>query len=359
MLQTLSLRRLALLALWFVSFALGPASSTALAFQGEGEEVAREEPIIQDVEPAEPEPENGVVGASEALSNAAQQAMDNPVGFVEDWVNKGKDWATDKGPGILGKLALFLVIIMVSRIAGRIASNILGRTMRSQRVNAPSMLTDFAVGMARKVVGFIGILFAMVSVGIDIGPFLAAFGVVGFVVGFALQDTMSNFASGVMLLLYRPFDLGNVVEVSGVKGSVESMSIVSTTLKTPDNQTIVVPNSSVWGNTITNITSNPTRRVDLSVGISYDDDIELAEKVLDKILADHELVLQDPEPVAKLNELGDSSVNFVVRAWVKTGDWGSVRWDLLRSFKVEFDKAGLNMPYPQQDVHLHGLEKGA
>lgn len=349
----LSPRRLALLLLWFVPLAIGPASSNALAFQDEG----TEEVAPQEAEPAEPG--SGIAAASGEMADAAKQVMDDPMGFAGKWVAKGKGWAVNKGPGILGKLMLFLVIIMASRVAGRIASKILGRTMSSKRVNAPSMLTDFAVGMVRKVVGFVGLLFAMVSIGIDIGPFLAAFGVVGFVVGFALQDTMSNFASGVMLLLYRPFDLGQVVEVSGVKGSVESMSIVSTTLKTPDNQTIVVPNSSVWGNTITNITANPTRRVDLSVGISYDDDIELAEKVLGKILADHELVLSDPEPLAKLNELGDSSVNFVVRAWVKTGDWGSVRWDLLRSFKVEFDKAGLNMPYPQQDVHLHGLQKQA
>jgi len=193
---------------------------------------------------------------------------------------------------------------------------------------------------------------------VDVAPLLAGVGVVGFVLGFALQDTLANFAAGFMILLNRPYDVGNVVTAAGVTGSVESMSLVSTTLKTPDNQRIIVPNGSIWGGVIQNVTSQETRRVDLIFGCGYEDDISKAQAVLEDIVSSHELVLKDPAPVIRLHELADSSVNFIVRPWTKTSDYWAVYWDLTRTVKERFDSEGLSIPYPQQDVHMHQVAEG-
>jgi small conductance mechanosensitive channel len=193
---------------------------------------------------------------------------------------------------------------------------------------------------------------------VDVAPLLAGVGVVGFVLGFALQDTLANFAAGFMILLNRPYDVGNVVTAAGVTGSVESMSLVSTTLKTPDNQRIIVPNGSIWGGVIQNVTSQETRRVDLIFGCGYEDDIGKAQAVLEDIVSSHELVLKDPAPVIRLHELADSSVNFIVRPWTKTSDYWAVYWDLTRTVKERFDSEGLSIPYPQQDVHMHQVAEG-
>jgi len=202
---------------------------------------------------------------------------------------------------------------------------------------------------------FVGFVLALSFLEVDIGPFLAAMGAAGFIIGFALQGTLSNFASGVMILLYQPFDLGDVVTVAGVTGSVESMTLVSTTVKTFDNQVLIVPNSKIWGEVITNITGSETRRVDLVFGIGYGDDIGKAEGVLKEILSKHELVLAEPEPLVNLAELADSSVNFNVRPWVKTSDYWTVFWDVTRQVKERFDAEGISIPFPQRDVHVHQI----
>jgi len=190
---------------------------------------------------------------------------------------------------------------------------------------------------------------------VNIGPLLAGIGVVGFVVGFALQDTLSNFAAGFMILLYRPYDVGDFVTAGGVTGTVQSMSLVSTTFKTGDNQRIIVPNGSIWGGTIQNVTANDTRRVDMVFGIGYNDDVDQAQKVLEEIVNGHELILKDPEAVIRVHELADSSVNFVVRPWTNTSDYWAVYWDVTLQVKKRFDAAGISIPYPQQDVHMHQL----
>jgi small conductance mechanosensitive channel len=188
---------------------------------------------------------------------------------------------------------------------------------------------------------------------VEIGPFLAAIGVIGFVVGFALQDTLSNFASGVMLLVYRPYDIGDVVNAAGVLGKVDAMTLVSTTLKTFDNQDVIVPNSSIWGGIITNITANDIRRVDMTFGIGYGDDIDKAQGILEDIIKKHPLVLKEPEFVIKLHELADSSVNFIVRPWTKGADYWAVYWDVTKSVKERFDAEGVSIPFPPRDVHMY------
>ena len=170
---------------------------------------------------------------------------------------------------------------------------------------------------------------------------------------FALQDTLSKFASGLMIMFYKPFDVDDIVDVSGVVGKVKSMTLVTTTIMTPENRLMVVPNNSIWGNIITNVTGSRMGRVDLVFGIGYKADIDKAQHVLEDILANHPLVLHEPEPRVRLHELADSSVNFICRPWVKTDDYWTVYWEVTRNVKESFDKEGISIPFPQRDLHVY------
>ncbi len=264
------------------------------------------------------------------------------------------EWLKNPNGGLLWlkNIVLFLGTLFVFKIIASMLAKITRKAV-DKLGKGSALLRDFFVNTVRRVTFFIGFVFALTWLGVDIGPFLAAIGVIGFVVGFALQETLSNFASGVMILIYRPFDVGDAVSVAGVAGGVESMNLVSTTIKSWDNQRVVVPNGKIWGDVITNITGNDTRRVDMVFGIGYDDDIAKAEGILKEIIANTDLVLANPEPVIKVNELADSSVNFIVRPWAKTSDYWAVYWDVTRAVKERFDAESVSIPYPQQDVHMH------
>jgi small conductance mechanosensitive channel len=199
----------------------------------------------------------------------------------------------------------------------------------------------------------IGIVMALAALEVSIGPLLAALGAAGFILAFALQDSLSNFASGLMILFFRPFDTGDVVDAGGVSGTVQSLNLVSTTIKTFDNKTMIVPNNKIWGDIITNASGVTERRVDMEFGIGYDDDMDRAQAILEQIVAAHPKVLKEPAPTIKLSALGESSVNFIVRPWVKTADYWAVFWDITREVKRRFDAEDIGIPYPQQDVHLH------
>ena len=199
----------------------------------------------------------------------------------------------------------------------------------------------------------LGLVVALNQVGIELAPLLAGLGIAGLVIGFALQDTLSNFASGLMILIYRPFDVGSVIEAGGMTGQVDQMSLVSTIIVTGDNQEVILPNKQVWSGMIRNITQRDIRRVDMTFGIGYAEDIPHAEKVLADIVASHDKVLKDPEALIRVNELADSSVNFIVRPWAKTSDYWPVYWDLTREVKQRFDAEGISIPFPQHDVHLY------
>ena len=263
-------------------------------------------------------------------------------------------WLMSKEGGLrwAKNIAFFLVIILVSWIL----SNVIGKAVQRAVANIKStsaLLKDFIVNITRKAVFIVGFVVALSMLEVNIGPLLAAIGAAGFIMGFALQGTLSNFAAGILILIYRPYDVGDLVEVGGMLGKVDAMTIVSTTLRKPDNQKVVIPNNMIWGDIITNITGTSKRRVDLVFGIGYSDDIAKAQKVLEEILANHEAILKDPEPVVKVHELADSSVNFVVRPWVETENYWDVYWDVTRSVKERFDAEGVSIPFPQQDVHLH------
>lgn len=275
---------------------------------------------------------------------------------ASEWVDTVKNWFVDPEGGLkwAKNIILFLVVLFAARIIAGIAGSVVRRGLgAAKKLNISDILKDFFVGTTKKLVFFMGLVVALTFLGVDIGPFLAGIGVLGFVVGFALQDTLGNFAAGLMILLYRPYDLGNVVNAAGVTGKVHAMSLVSTTLRTPDNQDIIVPNGSIWGGVITNVTVNETRRVDMTFGIGYGDDIAKAQKVLEEVVAAHAAVLKDPAPTIKVHELADSSVNFVCRPWCKTSDYWDVYFDLTRTVKERFDQEGISIPFPQQDVHMH------
>jgi small conductance mechanosensitive channel len=259
----------------------------------------------------------------------------------------------EDGPALFFKMLLFFIIIFVFHKIAGIVQKIIEPGLEKSQLRLSELLRRMIVSIAGNIVIALGILIAFSQVGISLGPLLAGLGVVGFVVGFALQDSLANFASGLMILVYSPFDVGDLIDAGGVYGKVSQMSLVNTTIMTVDNQTIVVPNNKIWGDVIKNVTAQNIRRVDLEFGISYSDDILKTERVLKKIVDEHDKVLSDPEPMIKLHELGDSSVNFVVRPWVNTADYWDVYWDITRTVKIRFDEEGISIPFPQRDVHLY------
>jgi small conductance mechanosensitive channel len=264
-----------------------------------------------------------------------------------------KESVKGNAPDVFFRLLLFIGMLFVFRILARITRRVVRSASERSSLDLSDLLKDMLVSTSGGIVMAVGILMALSQVGISLAPMLAGLGVAGFIVGFALQDSLGNFAAGAMILIYRPFDVDDFVEVTGASGLVRKMNLVSTTITTFDNQTLVVPNSKIWGDVIKNVTAQNQRRVDLEFGIGYDDDVEHAERVLTEIVVANEKVLKDPEPTIKLHTLGDSSVNFVVRPWVNTDDYWDVYWDIMREVKLRFDREGISIPFPQRDVHLY------
>jgi small conductance mechanosensitive channel len=262
----------------------------------------------------------------------------------------------DQAPDLLFNLLVFILIILAFRVLSRLTRRAVIAACNRPGVDLSALLKAILASVCGGTVMVFGILVALSQIGITLGPMLAGLGVAGFVVGFALQDTLSNFAAGGMILIYRPYDVDDFVEVTGASGLVKKMNLVSTTITTFDNQTLVVPNSKIWGDVIKNVTAQKLRRVDLEFGIGYGDDIEKAERVLGDIVSKHDMVLKKPETMIKLHTLADSSVNFVVRPWVKTEDYWDVYWDLTREVKLRFDREGISIPFPQRDVHIYNEE---
>jgi small conductance mechanosensitive channel len=274
-------------------------------------------------------------------------------GLASDFFGGIQDWISDNGARIVFQLLVFLAILAIAWKLAKIAQIVTQRALRTTRVRLSQLLQDMIVSTARSIVLILGLLIGLSQLGVSLGPLLAGLGIAGFIVGFALQDSLSNFASGMLILIYRPFDVGDVVDVNGAFGTVRQMSLVNTTVMTYDNQTLIVPNNQIWQNVIKNLTNQTTRRVDMTFGISYGDDIEKAERVLREIVASNDRVLKDPEPLIHLHELGDSSVNFIVRPWVNTEDYWDTYWAITRAVKMRFDAEGISIPFPQRDVHLY------
>ena len=254
----------------------------------------------------------------------------------------GLRWAKHLGEFLAIVVGFWLLSIILGRLMGKVMSLSSG---------ASQILRKFVADSVRRIVFFIGLLLGLATLEIDITPLIAVIGAAGFVIAFALQNTLSNFASGLMIMAYKPFDIGDFLETPSVSGKVKSMTLVTTNMMTPDNKLLVVPNNELWGNVITNVTGSKERRVDLVFGIGYDDDIALAERVLAEVVSAHPMVLDEPEPVISVSELADSSVNLICRPWVKTPDYWTVRRELTRAVKERFDAEGITIPFPQREVH--------
>ena len=248
-------------------------------------------------------------------------------------------------------ISLFLAIVFVAMFLARIVGKAIERVMaRSNQTS--QLLGDFLVVTSRRLVLAIGIIIGLAALEVNIGPLLAVIGAAGFVIAFALQNSLGNFASGILIMVFKPFDVGDVVEIGGVLGKVKSMNLLSVLIHTPDNKAVIIPNNNIWSDSITNVTGTDSRRVDLIFGIGYGDDIEKAQGIMEQVVSEHPMVLKDPEPVIRVHELADSSVNFICRPWVKTEDYWDVFWDVTRSVKERFDQDGVSIPFPQQDIHV-------
>jgi small conductance mechanosensitive channel len=265
-----------------------------------------------------------------------------------------KGWLLSEEGGLrwAKNIALFFGILIAAWILSRILSGMVHRALKMTG-GVSQLLDDFLVRGVRWVVMIVGVIMALAALEVSIGPLLAVVGAAGFVIAFAMQDSLSNFASGLMILFFRPFDVGDVVDAGGVSGKVIAMNLVSTSIKTFDNKDMMVPNNKIWQDVITNATGVDTRRVDMEFGIGYEDDIDKAQAILEEIVAAHPKALKDPEPTIRMNTLADSSVNFICRPWAKTSDYWTVYWDLTKTVKQRFDEEGIGIPFPQRDVHLY------
>ena len=273
---------------------------------------------------------------------------------VESFLSNLRGWIFSRDGGIHWGIAL-LQFVGIMVVAFFLAAGVARLTERALEKGAhlSGLLRNFIKTWIRRVIIFLGLIVALGTVGVNVGAAFALIGGGAFILGFALQDTLGNLANGLMLLINRPFDVGDAVEVGGVSGSVDSVSLVNTTIRTWDNKKVLVPNKQVWGQTITNITGMPTRRVDMVFGIGYDDDVDKAMEILRQVVTEHELTLEQPAPQVELHELGDSSVNLICRPWAKTSDYWRLHWDVTKRVKKEFDAAGISIPFPQRDVHVY------
>ncbi|MCG6966362.1 MAG: mechanosensitive ion channel [Chromatiaceae bacterium] len=256
----------------------------------------------------------------------------------------------------LFNISSFVGILVAAWFAAKLVSRMMQKALG--RLSLPALPADFLIRSTRWLVMLVGVIWALSALEVSVAPLLAMVGAASFIIAFAMQDSLSNFASGLMILFFRPFDMRDVVDAGGVSGTVSSMNLVSTTIRTFDNKLMVVPNSKIWSDVITNATNVTERRVDMEFGIGYDDDIDQALSILEEIVAGHPKVLKLPAPLIKLSALADSSVNFICRPWARPADYWDVYWDVTKEVKKRFDAAGIGIPFPQRDVHLY-LEPGA
>ena len=272
---------------------------------------------------------------------------------MEEYLNTERinaliDMAIPIGINILVAIAVFVIGKWIARKITDIIVVLLNKVKGMDET-----LVRFLENIIYYILMMVVVLTALSKLGVETTSFFAILGAAGLAIGLALKDSLGNFASGVMLIMFKPFKLGDFVTVAGVSGTVKEISIFSSVIITGDNQKMIVPNGAITSGTIVNVNANPTRRVDLLVGIGYDDDIKKTKDVLTNILESDDRIIHNKGLTVAVSELADSSVNFVVRAWVNTPDYWAVKFDLTEQVKLRFDKEGISIPYPQQDVHHH------
>ena len=251
------------------------------------------------------------------------------------------------------------VIAIAIIVIGRIVVKLLVKLVRkiAVRADADPILVNFAASMANIVFMLFVFIAALDQLGVNTTSLVALVGAAGLAIGLALKDSLQNFAAGVMMIIFRPFKLGDFIEAGGVVGVVEKVNIFSTTMKTGDNREIIIPNGQIYAGAITNYSARETRRIDMVFGIGYDDDMLGAKQIMEDIVNNHELILKDPAPAVAVAELADSSVNFNVRPWVNSADYWAVRSEIIETIKLAFDDNGISIPYPQMDVHTYSTVK--
>jgi small conductance mechanosensitive channel len=270
------------------------------------------------------------------MSEDASGILDTIVTFI-----------TTYGLDVVGAIVILVVGLIAARIVGRVTYKVLGRTKR-----VDPLVRGFLANMAKYLVTIVVVIAVLSNLGVEIASLVAVIGAIGLAIGFALQGVLGNIAAGVMLLIFRPFKVGDFVETAGQSGTVKELTLTTVELATVDNVQVILPNGQVWGSAIKNYSYHETRRVDLAVGIGYEDDIDGAHSaIMDEINADSR-ALKDPEPQIAVVELGDNAVQLTVRVWCQSGDYWPLRFDLLKRLKERLDTDGISIPYPQRTVHL-------
>ena len=271
-----------------------------------------------------------------------------------DW-NEVLELVQTKGVDFAINLVIAIAIFYVGKMV--IGAVVRGLRKVMQRQEVDKTLETFVCNVVRIALLVVVIIAAIGQLGVETTSFIAIFGAAGLAVGLALQGSLSNFAAGVLIVLFRPYRVGDYVEAAGVGGTIEQVQILTTILRTPDNKQIIVPNSQIMDSIITNYSAKDTRRVDMVVGVGYDDNLDKVRKTLEELVGAEERILDDPACTIAVSELADSSVNFVLRPWVKSEDYWGVKFDLTEAIKKRFDKEGISIPFPQQDVHLHTVKE--
>lgn len=248
-------------------------------------------------------------------------------------------------------IAMALVIYVIGRFIVNILVSAFGQVMAKSKYD--EMLINFLKSIVKAILMLFVIIASLNQLGINTTSLAAILAAAGLAIGLSLQSSLQNFAAGVMLLVFRPFKKGDFIDAGGVAGSVKSIGVFSTVMNTPDNKEIIIPNGNIYGGNIINFSAKDTRRVDMKFGIGYGDDLLLAKKLLEEMVAADERILAEPAPQIAVAELGDSSVNFVVRPWVNSSDYWGVMFDFTEAVKLRFDAEGISIPFPQMDVHLH------
>ncbi len=269
---------------------------------------------------------------------------------LTEWLTNNSDLLIQYAVNIVSAVVILIIGNWVVKSISRSVANILTKKDMDKAV------VDFVSAMVRYILFVIVLIAALSRVGVQTASVVAVIGAAGLAIGLALQGSLANFAAGVLIVAFRPFKTGDYVEIAGVAGSVESIQIFQTVLTTPDNKMIVVPNGGVIGGAIVNYSRHATRRVDHVIGVSYGSDLKKTKEVIKNVLAADERILKTPEPTIGVVALADSSVNFVVRPWVKTADYWDVYFDSLQAIKEELDKEGIEIPFPQMDVHLNKVD---
>jgi len=255
------------------------------------------------------------------------------------------------------KILAAIIIFVVGRWIAKALKNMIKRMMT--KGNVDEILVSFVGNLTYIALLAFVIIAALNQLGIQTTSFIAIIGAAGLAIGLALQGSLANFAAGVLMIIFRPFKVGDYIEGAGVAGAVEKVHIFTTQLKTPDDKTIIIPNAKIMGDNITNYSAKDTRRVDMVIGVGYGDDLKKVREILEDILANDHRILKDPAPTIGVLELGDNSVNFAVRPWVKRDDYWGAYFDVTETVKRRFDEEGISIPYPQRDVHLYEYKEAA